>query len=140
MANPYAAYKKQSVQTMTPVELIIKLYDGLENELNKGIHFIENKNEPKAVENANNALKKALEITEGLQSALDLNIDLSQDLFRIYNFFCEQILKANLKKDSSAIRSLLPFVGELKDAFTQISKMTREQIAEQERIRATAAE
>ncbi|GHV46227.1 hypothetical protein FACS189499_00920 [Clostridia bacterium] len=131
MSNPYAAYKKQTVQTMTPIELIVKLYDALERELNRGIHFIEEKD----FEKANNSLKHALELTEGLEDGLDLKYDIGGDLYRIYNFLCNEILLANTKKDADIIRNLLPQISELKDAFVQISKMSKEQIAIQDEKR-----
>ena len=33
MVNPYSAYKKSSVSTMTPVEVVIKLYAEIERQL-----------------------------------------------------------------------------------------------------------
>ncbi len=44
MINPYSEYKKQSVTTMTPVEVVIKLYSEIERQLAIGMDFVEKKN------------------------------------------------------------------------------------------------
>lgn len=43
MVNPYAQYKKQSVETMTPVEVVIKLYSEIEKQCAIGMDFVEKK-------------------------------------------------------------------------------------------------
>ncbi|MDR1754439.1 MAG: flagellar export chaperone FliS [Eubacterium sp.] len=126
--NPYAAYKRQSVTTMTPVEIVIKLYDETERQLNRGIHFIGQKE----FAEANKAMTKSYECVKALQSVLDMKVPMSADLDKLYDFFGREILKANMKKDVAVINALLPMLGELKDAFTQISRMPREQILQQE--------
>ena len=50
MSNPYSAYKKQSVSTMTPVEVVIKLYSETERQLAIGVSAIESKDIKKAHE------------------------------------------------------------------------------------------
>lgn len=42
MSNPYSAYKKQSVSTMTPVEVVIKLYSETERQLAIGASALSN--------------------------------------------------------------------------------------------------
>ncbi len=116
--SAYQTYKKQSVLTLTPVEIVIKLYDECERQLNRGIYFIEQSD----FASTNTALTKAFDIVKALQSVLDMKIPMSKDLDSLYDFFGKQILQANMKKDIDIIKTLLPMVGELKDAFTQISK------------------
>lgn len=125
--NPYAAYKKQSVTTMTPIEIVIKLYSETERELNRAIIFIEEKN----YENANKALSKSVDLIAALRSVLDVNLPIGKNLDSIYDFVGKQIIAANMKKDTEIIKSLLPMVGELKDAFTQIGAMSKNEIAAQ---------
>ncbi|MBD5115062.1 MAG: flagellar export chaperone FliS [Ruminococcaceae bacterium] len=125
--NPYAAYKKQSVTTMTPIEIVIKLYSETERELNRSIVFIEDKN----YESANKALNKSVDLIAALRSVLDVNLPIGKNLDSIYTFLERQIIAANVKKDVQVIKTLLPMIGELKDAFTQISTMSKDEIAAQ---------
>ncbi len=125
--NPYAAYKKQSVTTMTPIEIVIKLYSETERELNRSVVFIKEKN----YESANNALNKSVDLIAALRSVLDVSLPIGKNLDAIYDFLEKQIIAANVKKDVEIVNSLLPMVAELKDAFTQIGAMSKDEIAAQ---------
>ncbi len=125
--NPYASYKKQSVTTMTPIEIVIKLYSETERELNRSVVFIKEKN----YESANNALNKSVDLIAALRSVLDVSLPIGKNLDAIYDFLEKQIIAANVKKDVEIVNSLLPMVAELKDAFTQIGAMSKDEIAAQ---------
>lgn len=92
--NPYAAYKKQSVTTMTPIEIVIKLYSETERELNRSVVFIKEKN----YESANNALNKSVDLIAALRSVLDVNLPIGKNLDAIYGFLEKQIIAANVKR------------------------------------------
>ncbi|MGN0597725.1 MAG: flagellar export chaperone FliS [Ruminiclostridium sp.] len=127
--NAYSAYKKQSITTMTPMEIVVKLYSETERQLNRAIYFIEQKD----FESANHALVKSQDIINALRSVLDMDIPMSKNLDSLYDYFNREILRANMKKDTEIIRTLLPMIAELKDAFTQVASMTKEQMEAQER-------
>lgn len=125
--NPYAAYKRQSVTTMTPMEIVVKLYSETERQLNRAIVFIDDKD----YESANNALNKSQDLVDALRSVLDMKLPIGQNLDSLYAYFGRQIVLANAKKDTKMIKELLPMIGELKDAFTQVSAMSKDEIAAQ---------
>ena len=127
MVNPYSQYKKQSVTTMTPVEVIVKLYSEIERQLAIGIKGVEDKDYRKS----NAAFLKAEDCIDTLREALDMSVPISQNLESLYIFFYKEMVKANVSKDCTAIKKIIPMIGELRDAFTQISQMTREEIEAQ---------
>lgn len=127
MNNVYSAYKKQSVTTMTPMEIVIKLYSETERQLNRAIYFIDEKD----YESTNKSLSKAQDLIDALRSVLDINLPIGRDLDSLYDFFVRQIITANMKKDKTIIESLLPMIGELKDAFVQVNAMPKSEIAAQ---------
>lgn len=128
MGNPYSAYKKQSVQTMTPVEVVIKLYSEIERQLAIGISCVE---DTKDFAKANAAFIKAQDCIDALREALDMSVPISESLEQYYVFFYKEIVKANVHKDCTEIKKIIPLVAELRDAFTQISQMTKEEIEAQ---------
>ncbi len=130
--NAYSAYKKQSITTMTPMEIVVKLYSETERQLNRAIYFIEQND----FENANHALVKSQDIVNALRSVLDMDIPMSKNLDSLYDYFNREILEANMKKDTEIIKTILPMIGELKDAFTQVAAMPKEQMEAQEHSRA----
>lgn len=122
MPNPYASYKRQAVSTMTPIELVVKIYDECERQLNRSVHFIESKD----YEKAHNALDKTGQLINSLRSVLDMSVtEISGNLDSLYEYFFKQIMLADAKKDVDMIKELLPQIGELKDAFAQISKLPK---------------
>lgn len=136
ISNPYSAYKKQSVQTMTPVEVVIKLYSEIERQLAIGVDACESK--PVDNKRANDAFIKAQECLDALRSVLDMSIPISTNLDQLYEFFSREAYKANIHKDPTEIKKIIPMVGELRDAFTQISNMTKEEIEAQDKANRAA--
>lgn len=130
MQNPYSQYKKQSVQTMTPVEVVIKLYSEIERQLAIGISHVKEKDYAKS----NAAFLKAEDCIDALREALDMSIPISKNLESLYIFFYKEIVKANVSKDCKEIEKIIPMIGELRDAFTQVSQMTREEIEAQAKL------
>ncbi len=132
MSNPYSAYKKQSVTTMTPVEVVIKLYSETERQMAIAVSAIE---DTKDVKRAHNALIKAQELLGALRGALDMSIPISGNLDQLYDFFQRTAEKANIQKDATELKKIIPMIADLRDAFTQISQMTKEEIEAQEKNR-----
>lgn len=130
MSNPYSAYKKQSVSTMTPVEVVIKLYSETERQLAIGINAIEGKD----IKRAHASLIKAQELLGALRGSLDMDVPISKDLDQLYDFFQRSAANANMNKDAEHVEELkkvIPMIADLRDAFTQISQMTKEEIEAQ---------
>ncbi len=133
MSNPYSAYKKQSLQTMTPVELIIKMYSETERQLAIAVCAIE---EVKDIKKSSDALIKAQEILGALRGALDMSVPISKNLNDLYIFFQQCAMKANIRKDATDIKKIIPMIADLRDAYTQISQMTKEEIEAQAKANA----
>lgn len=133
MSNPYSAYKKQSLQTMTPVELIIKMYSEIERQLAIAVCAIE---EVKDIKKSSDALIKAQEILGALRGALDMSVPISKNLNDLYVFFQQCAMRANIRKDATEIKKIIPMIADLRDAYTQISQMTREEIEAQAKANA----
>lgn len=127
VGNPYAAYKKQSVQTMTNVEVVIGLY----GEIEKRLAIAVNATEKGDFQTANEGYYKAQDCINALRSVLDMSIPISKNLDALYDYFNRECVKANLRKDPTAIKKIIPMVSELKDAFIQVNAMPKEQLEKQ---------
>lgn len=121
MQNPYAKYKQQSVMTMTQGDMINLLYDEIINRLNKGLLGLEVRD----YEASNTHFKKAQAIISHLESTLDSQYPVSQNLSSLYEYFNYQIIQANIKKNPDPVREVLPMIMELKEAFAQADKQVR---------------
>ncbi|MEG0614826.1 MAG: flagellar export chaperone FliS [Oscillospiraceae bacterium] len=116
--NSYQQFMQQSVSTMTPVQLLVALYDKAEQELKKAVYFIENNQ----IDRANNSIIKVQDIVGALDGSLKEKYEIAGYLASLYDYFAERLIEANIKKDAAILTELIPFFGELKDTFTEISK------------------
>jgi flagellar protein FliS len=123
----YNIYKKQSITTLTPIEIIVRLYDECEKQLRLAREYIAKKD----FLATNTAIMKAYDIVSALQNCLDMKVPISRNLDALYNFFKREILAANMKKSAEKIDELLPLIDELRSAFVEISHMSKEDIAKQ---------
>ena len=119
--NPYQKYQQQSVMTMTPGEMLLKLYDEVITQLTAAKQF----NEEKDIQKANAAFQKAQKILRYLDQTLDPQYEISASLSALYDYFIRRLVDANLRKDNGPIDEVLPMVAELRDTFAQADKASR---------------
>lgn len=119
--NPYQKYQQQSVMTMTPGEMLLKLYDEVITQLTAAKQFIEEKD----IQRANAAFQKAQKILRYLDQTLDPQYEISASLSALYDYFIRRLVDANLHKDYAPIDEVLPMIEELRDTFYQADKATR---------------
>lgn len=127
--NPYANAKAKAVETYSPGELVVALYDGAILNLNKAKMYIDEKDVAKASE----MLTKSQKIIRHLNASLDMAYPISQELRRLYTFFDEQIIMSNLRKNEKSIEvidELLPMLEDLKSSFAQADRISRQQAAQ----------
>lgn len=123
--NPYANanYKAKTIETYSPGELLVALFDGCILNLNKAkIHI-----EKKEIENAYHTLNKAQKIVRYLNASLDMKYPISEELRNLYDFFDRELTLINMRKDAAKIDEILPLIEELKVSFAQADKINRQQ-------------
>ena len=84
--DPYSMYKKKTVETLTPVEVVIKLYSEIERQLAIAVNCVE-KNDRHEYQKANEAFIKAENCIDALRETLDMSIPISKELENYYVFF-----------------------------------------------------
>ncbi len=119
--NPYQKYQQQSVMTMTQGEMLTKLYD----EVIRQLHAAKRFNLDKDYEAANIASQKAQKILRHLNSTLDFQYEVSNNLSALYEYFIHSLIQANLHKDNGPIEELLPMIDELRETFIQADHNVR---------------
>ena len=117
--NPYQKYQQQSVMTMTPGEMLTRLFD----ELIKQLSAFKEYNSQKDYAQANDALQRAQRILRHLDATLDRQYEVSHGLSALYDYFIRRTVEANLRKDDAPIDEILPMVTELRDSFIQADRL-----------------
>ena len=120
--NPYAQYKNTQIQTATPGQLILLLYEG-------GIKFCKlakGSIEENNIMNANNYIIKAQDIVSELMSSLDMKsgIEIANNLYSLYDYMLTRLIDANLKKDVDALDEVQKLLEELRDSWKIAVKNT----------------
>ncbi|KQO11011.1 flagellar export chaperone FliS [Paenibacillus sp. Leaf72] len=118
--SPYQIYKQSSVQTAAPEQLIIMLYDGAIRFIKGGIEGIRTRN----YEQANVSLQKCQSIINELIAALNFDIALSKELYRIYEYMLHLTIQANVKKDTVPAEEALSYLEGLRDTWREVIKGT----------------
>lgn len=121
MANGYQQYKQNSVLTASPEELTLMLYDGCLKFMRQARVFIEDKN----IEAAHASITKAQAIIEELDMTLNMDIPISESLRPLYQFMVEQLIEANIKKETSYIDTIYPMVEELRDTWKEAMRRAK---------------
>ena len=116
--NLYQKYQQSSVQTATPAQLLIMLYDGAIRFVKLGIEAIEQKNYQKA----NLNLLKSQAIIHELIAGLDHDYAISKNLLQIYEYMLYQLIQSNLKKNTKPAEEVLSYLKDMKETWMEASK------------------
>lgn len=108
-------FKSAMIQTMTPGELIILLYEEAAVSVNRAILHIDRKNYGGAHED----IKKAEKIVLYLMESLDMRYSISEQLFKMYELIHRQLVTANVQKDPELLKNLSGMLAGLKDTWRQ---------------------
>lgn len=112
-------YLKQSVMTASPAELIVMLYDACIKYLRLAEISLTENNDISAT---NTHFINAQQIIMELINCLDTNIELSAQLFEIYDFLLRSLREMNIKKDLTLLPEVLSILISMRDTWQQISK------------------
>ncbi|MCH1967126.1 flagellar export chaperone FliS [Paraclostridium sordellii] len=118
-ANPYNAYKQNSVNTASKEKLLIMLVDGAVKYTKIARMAILEKN----IEKAHKELTRVQDIFLELMITMDKDSNkFMKDLYNVYDFIKSQLAMANIKKDVKIIDSVLPLIEEIRDMWHEVDK------------------
>ncbi|PAF22709.1 flagellar export chaperone FliS [Terribacillus saccharophilus] len=119
----YQAYQQNSVQTASPGELTLMLYNGCI----KFIKFAQQAIEKKDIESKNTNIQKAQNIMRELMITLDPEVPISKEIMPLYDFINQQLIQANTHNDQQALHSALDLITDFRDTWKEVVKKTRKQ-------------
>ena len=109
----YQQYKQQAINSMTPGELLLLLYDELVKRGTMASIALDKKDYP--VFEA--SVERCMDIINYLDETLDRKYDISRDLGRLYEFFTYQLGRVKIGRNKKELDRLRPMFAELRDAF-----------------------
>jgi flagellar protein FliS len=115
-----AKYKKVQVNTCSPGELLVMLYDGLFRFLGEAAKAMRDGERARAGEKIDKAHAIVCELTTSLrrQEAPEL----CDNLMGIYRYSMSLMIKANIQQDPKLIEDVIRILTPLREGFRQVVK------------------
>ena len=129
VSNANVRYLEASINSASPEELIIKVYDALLLFARQAVEVMESR--PADIQGRHDLLRRAQRACALLMGSLrlDLESDIPGNLFRIYEFWHHQLVAANMQGDSQKVRELLPLIAGMRETWVEAIKKYRAQSA-----------
>ena len=122
MNNPYATYQNNSVNTSTPGELTLMLYNGC-------LKFIEQGKRAMAdgkIEEKNTAIQKAQAIISELMLTLDRSVPVAENMLILYEFANSRLIDGNINNDAALFEEAAGIIKEFRDTWKQVIQINRQ--------------
>ena len=118
MTNAASLYQGAAINTASPAELTLMLYNGAIKFCNLALIGMEEED----IMKAHNNLMKAQRIIRELQATLNFKYEVSKDFDLIYTRILNSLLAANIKKDTDKLNEALEDIRGIRDVWTQVKK------------------
>lgn len=120
--NAAQAYASRKVETASPAELVLMLYDGAIKFCNIAMDGIEKKD----YEKANTNIKKARNIIVELQTTLDFKYPVAKDFDLVYTYIFNKLIDANVKKDPEILTEALNEIRDMRDNWKIVMRTAKQ--------------
>ena len=125
--DPRKEYLRQGVMTSSPAELVAMLFGACVKNLKLAVMAYE---ESKDISATNHCLIKAQEIIGELMNCLDMNIELSVQLMKVYDFMLRELRSANVHKDMHRVEPIIGMLESMRDTWLIVAQQQRKSLAE----------
>ena len=113
-----AAYKSQQLNNAAPEQLTLMLYMGAARFVTDNIKAVAEKR----FDDAHKAHLRAQDIVMYLINTLDMQYDISHNLYQLYEYINFRLNEANLKKDVDQLEEAKSLLIDLRDTWNEAMK------------------
>lgn len=122
ISNPYANYANTKIQTATPAQLTLMLYDGAIKFCNLAIEAVENNN----IEKAHINIRKVEKIIEEFRATLNFKYPVAKDFETVYEYLNRRLIEANLKKDKEILEEVNGHLHVMRDTWLEVMRLSKQ--------------
>lgn len=119
--NAYNTYKTNSINTASPEELTLMLYDGAIKFGNQALIAIEHKN----YDEANRLILRTEDIIQEFRCTLDKKYPVSQTFETMYEYIYRRLVEANIKKDTEILKEAIGIIKDMRDTWKEAMKLVK---------------
>lgn len=116
-------YKQNSVNTASPGELTLMLYNGCLKFLQKGKQALIEKN----IQEKNNNIQKAQRIIQELMITLNQDYDIAKNMMQMYEYMNRRLIEANVQNSIEILEEVEGYVIEFRDTWKEVIRINRQQ-------------
>lgn len=120
--NPYQSYQQNSVNTASPGELTLLLYNGCLKFIHQAQKAIADQN----IEVKNTNIQKAQKIIQELMVTLNMDLEISQNMMPLYDYMNRRLIEANIKSDTAILDEVEGLVTEFRDTWKEVIQVNRQ--------------
>lgn len=120
--RPWNAYRQITAQTASPGQLVLMLYDGALQFLQKALVGFDMDDPAEANETISNNLIRAQDIIYELNTTLNVQEggQLAQTLRRLYHYMDDRLIESNLRKTPDGIHDTVRRLTILREAWQEM--------------------
>lgn len=118
IGNPYANYANTKIQTATPAQLTLMLYDGAIKFCNLAIAAVEKAD----IEKAHINIRKVENIIEEFRATLNFKYPVAQEFEKVYEYLARRLVEANIKKDKEILEEVNGHLHVMRDTWIEVMK------------------
>ncbi|GEN54425.1 flagellar export chaperone FliS [Halobacillus faecis] len=110
------AYQNNSVETASPGELTLMLYNGCIKFIKVARKSMENKE----IEKKNTNIQKAQKIIQELMVTMDQQYAITKEIMPLYDYMNRRLMEANTANDAEILDEVQGLVEEFRDTWKQV--------------------
>ena len=122
VSNPYQSYQQNSVNTASPGELTLMLYNGCLKFIHQAKKAIMDNN----IEAKNTNIQKAQNIIQELMVTLNMDVEVSQNMMSLYDYMNRRLMEANVKNETAILDEVEGLVSEFRDTWKEVIQVNRQ--------------
>ncbi|MDX8044636.1 flagellar export chaperone FliS [Gracilibacillus sp. S3-1-1] len=117
----YQAYQNNSVNTATPAELTLMLYNGCLKFIKQAKKAMEDNN----YQRKNEMIQKTQNIIRELMVTLDQDAPITKQVMPLYDFVYHALTQANVKNDSDQLEQAREIMEDFRNTWQEVIKQER---------------
>jgi flagellar protein FliS len=120
LARGAQAYYQTQIQSRSPLELVVMLYDGAQRFLQQTVDAMQRGD----LVAKRDSLSRAMAIVTELHGMLDLEQggEVAASLDSLYTYMIERLTTANQQRDAAPVVEVMRLMSGLRDAWSQIAQ------------------
>lgn len=119
--NAALAYQNNKINTASPAELTLMLYEGAIKFCNIAMIAIDEKDFSKT----NINIIKVEKIITELRATLNFKYPVAQDFDKVYNYVYSRLITANIRKDKNILEEVLEHLRGMRDTWKDAMKQAK---------------